>query len=148
MTLSQGNLVGAATAYFMEREDAAGHDNDDDAQEAGRSERNAPAPLSSGRALGGGPPASTGPTPSTTPAASSSRSGARITGKKIATLGDLNKDQGHSHGHGDDDDDGEGQDLFAGGEKSGLAVQNPGDPRRQVRDILEKARKYVVEKIP
>jgi len=37
--------------------------------------------------------------------------------------------------------------LFAGGEKSGLAVQDPAsnrnDPRKVVDDILKKARAYV-----
>ncbi|KAL1890059.1 protein phosphatase regulator [Sporothrix stenoceras] len=65
---------------------------------------------------------------------------------------------GHGHGHDDDDDDedydddeddskrGRG-DLFAGGEKSGLAVQDPtmaggpsSDARRVMRDIVAKAK--------
>ena len=41
----------------------------------------------------------------------------------------------------DDDEDEESQDVFAGGEKSGLAVQHPSDARRSVKDILRKARK-------
>jgi hypothetical protein len=36
--------------------------------------------------------------------------------------------------------------LFAGGEKSGLAVHNPADPRKTVKGILERARKYVQAK--
>ena len=61
---------------------------------------------------------------------------------------------GHGHAHDDDDDDDdddyepgkEPRDLFAGGEKSGLAVQDPGnknDPRKVVNDILKKARALV-----
>lgn len=73
--------------------------------------------------------------------------------KGIATLGSLG---GGSHHHdddddddddfdGDDDDDGRGN-LFAGGEKSGLAVQDPnnkpqdGGPKKIISDILAKAR--------
>lgn len=63
--------------------------------------------------------------------------------KKFATLGDLGG-SGPSHaGHGHDDDgdesEEENQDLFAGGEKSGLAVQNPDDLKRK---IIERAQRY------
>ncbi|KAL2863522.1 protein phosphatase regulator SHP1 [Aspergillus lucknowensis] len=51
--------------------------------------------------------------------------------KKFATLGDLTSGA-------DDDDDDENQDFFAGGEKSGLAVQNPDDLRKK---IIEKAKR-------
>jgi UBX domain-containing protein 1 len=57
---------------------------------------------------------------------------------------------GHGHAHDDDDDSDDEdydpreqpRDLFAGGEKSGLAVQDPkrNDPRKVVNDILKKAR--------
>jgi UBX domain-containing protein 1 len=68
-------------------------------------------------------------------------------------LGSLNNSGGgHGHAHDDDDDsddddfepDEQPRDLFAGGEKSGLAVQDPvanrNDPRKVVNDILKKAR--------
>ena len=69
--------------------------------------------------------------------------------KKIATLGDLRGGAGPSHaghGHDDDDDDDDGpsgddnQNLYAGGEKSGLAVENPDDLKKK---ILERAKKCV-----
>lgn len=71
--------------------------------------------------------------------------------KKFATLGDLRGGGGPSHaGHGhddDDDDDGdfepsddENQNLYAGGEKSGLAVENPDDLKKK---IIERAKKFV-----
>jgi UBX domain-containing protein 1 len=64
------------------------------------------------------------------------------TNKKFATLVDLSSDATRSHDHDDDDDDDDDKhDLYAGGEKSALAVQNPGDPLKQVKDILNKARK-------
>ncbi|KAF1996470.1 Cdc48-dependent protein degradation adaptor protein-like protein [Amniculicola lignicola CBS 123094] len=57
---------------------------------------------------------------------------------------------GHGHAHDDDDSDeddhDENQDFFAGGEKSGLAVQNPGqqaDPRDHINNILKRARQNV-----
>jgi UBX domain-containing protein 1 len=53
--------------------------------------------------------------------------------KKFATLGDLG---GGNAGPDSADDEGH-QDFFAGGEKSGLAVQNPDNIKQK---ILEKAR--------
>ena len=64
--------------------------------------------------------------------------------KKFATIGDLGGGSSGHAGHSHDDDDGsdsDDQELFAGGEKSALAVQNPDDLKRK---ILEKARKYVL----
>lgn len=71
----------------------------------------------------------------------------------FATLDSLNQGSagGHAgHGHDDDDDsddedyadDEQPRDLFAGGEKSGLAVQDPrrNDPRSLVNDIIKKAK--------
>lgn len=55
--------------------------------------------------------------------------------KKFATLGDLSAGGGDSS----DEDNDENQDFFAGGEKSGLAVQNPDDLKKK---IIEKAKKY------
>jgi hypothetical protein len=55
--------------------------------------------------------------------------------KKFATLGDLASSGGRDSGNEDD----ENQDLFAGGEKSALAVQNPDDIKQK---ILEKAMRY------
>ena len=70
----------------------------------------------------------------------------------LATLSSIGGG-GHGHGHDDDDDDDDDsederrgpRDLFAGGEKSGLAVQDPSqrggsDPRRLINDILAKAK--------
>ncbi|KAL1956809.1 hypothetical protein VTO42DRAFT_6759 [Malbranchea cinnamomea] len=56
--------------------------------------------------------------------------------KKFATLGDLNSGAGGD----ESEDDDEHQDLFAGGEKSGLAVQNPDDIKKK---IIEKAKRGV-----
>lgn len=72
----------------------------------------------------------------------------------LRTLKDLQSSGGDSGGHGhahDDDDsdedfkDDENQDFFAGGEKSGLAVQNPNaaNPRDHINNILKRARQSV-----
>ncbi|KPM37131.1 hypothetical protein AK830_g9442 [Neonectria ditissima] len=70
--------------------------------------------------------------------------------KGIATLGSLGGSSHHHDDDSDDDDDSDGNDdddgrgnLFAGGEKSGLAVQDPhqdGGPKKIISDILAKAR--------
>lgn len=87
-------------------------------------------------------------------AASSSRGGPQTTSqpkrKGIATLGSLGSGAHAHEDDGDDDDDYEDDDdegrgnLFAGGEKSGLAVQDPhqeGSQRKIISDILAKAAK-------
>ena len=53
-------------------------------------------------------------------------------------LGDAGGHEGHGHADDDSDDDETKQDFFAGGEKSGLAVQNPDDLKKK---ILEKAKR-------
>lgn len=67
----------------------------------------------------------------------------------IATLGSLGGSSHQHDDHDDDDDDDDDEDdgrgnLFAGGEKSGLAVQDPnqpdGGPRKLINDILAKAK--------
>lgn len=64
--------------------------------------------------------------------------------KKFATLGDLSGGGSGAHaGHGHDNDSDDSdydpkQDLFAGGEKSALAVQNPDEMKKK---LLERARK-------
>jgi len=59
--------------------------------------------------------------------------------KKFATLGDLKEGAPpgyHGHAHDDDDSDDEDYkpDLYAGGEKSGLAVENPDDLKKKIID--------------
>jgi UBX domain-containing protein 1 len=58
--------------------------------------------------------------------------------KKFATLSDLSGGGATSENTDEDDDN---QDFFAGGEKSGLAVQNPDDIKQK---IMEKAMKYAI----
>jgi UBX domain-containing protein 1 len=125
-----------------------------DAEEDSRDTSTAPAP-----AAAPAPDNYTGPrTLDGRPAPEAARSSAQAARKPaasqqkkkgIATLGSLGSSS-HQHDHGDDDDDdfdGEDDDgrgnLFAGGEKSGLAVQDPhqeGGPKKIISDILAKAR--------
>lgn len=84
------------------------------------------------------------------PAAASSSSKQKKKG--IATLGSMGGSSHAQSTHDDDDesdsdyeDEGRGN-LFAGGEKSGLAVQDPHQdsrPKKVIDDILAKARAYV-----
>lgn len=83
-----------------------------------------------------------------------SRKPAQQKKKGVATLGSLGGGSGHQHDDDDDDldddyDEDEDEDdgrrnLFAGGEKSGLAVQDPkqqdSGPRKLINDILAKAK--------
>ena len=106
-----------------------------------------PTRAGAGRTLGGGPvPAE--PSASSGQQTPSSRQAPR---RGLNTLKDI-QSQGARHSHGsnsghddDEDDEDEQQDFFAGGEKSGLAVQNPNaaNPRDHINSILNRARRYV-----
>ena len=89
--------------------------------------------LGGGRRLGDGPSDSP-PVPLSTPIIQRPTS-KPTTQKRFATLGDFSSGGANN---GDADDDQDPQDLFAGGEKSALAVQNPDDIKKK---ILEKAMK-------
>lgn len=117
-------------------------------------------------AVAAAPSASTGPTvepaytgprtldgrPAPQYATASSSAAAKKPQKRtgLATLSSLGG--GHSHDDDDDDEDDDSddegrrgpRDLFAGGEKSGLAVQDPSqrpsDPRKIINDIVAKAK--------
>ncbi|KAE8355796.1 hypothetical protein BDV28DRAFT_128389 [Aspergillus coremiiformis] len=123
------DLEAAVTEFFAEQDEALQEGNSGASQALGANE-SAP---SASRSLGG----SSSQSPSITPQPpSTSRKSAPK--KKFATLGDF------ASGDGDDseeDDDSVNQDFFAGGEKSGLAVQNPDDIKKK---IIEKARRTQV----
>ncbi|PGH27169.1 hypothetical protein AJ80_01126 [Polytolypa hystricis UAMH7299] len=117
-----------AIAEYYAQQEQPGEDDDepsDDDVDMQQQQR------AGGRTLGGGPAPVEEPESS-----SSSRKAPR---KKFATLGDLSAGDGGGGDSSDEDDD-EPQDLFAGGEKSALAVQNPDDIRQK---ILEKAKRGV-----
>ncbi|OJD12447.1 hypothetical protein AJ78_06962 [Emergomyces pasteurianus Ep9510] len=114
---SNWDLQDALAGYYPDQDDAMRDDFESDDE---------PAQPSGGRTLGGA-----------APPPSSESSVRKAPRKKFATLGDLNAGDAGAHDHSDDDSD-EGQDMFAGGEKSGLAVQNPDDIRQK---IIEKAKR-------
>jgi UBX domain-containing protein 1 len=72
--------------------------------------------------------------------------------KGLATLSSLGSGHDHDHDHDDDDDDEDDEDypgkrprdLFAGGEKSGLAVHDPAQAetgaKKIINDIIAKAK--------
>ena len=144
------DISSAAAEYFTAQEEAAEQGGDDpqetEAYTGPRTLDGRPAPQFA----------------SAIPVASSSAPPRR---SGIATLGSLAGSSygghgGHGHAHDEDDDDDDDdddyepgerpRDLFAGGEKSGLAVQDPpnrNDPRKVVSDILKKARAYVYSPI-
>ncbi len=163
LATNQWDLSSAAAEYYTSQEEGV---NDAEAEETAEAppasgippdRSGAPTAVpAGGRTLGGSSDVPQAiPTTSKAPPPTSSSKSKATSNKKFATLGDLNQGHAGSHGHGghghahDDDDDDDSdiddkkQNMFAGGEKSGLAVKNP-DPKDQVRKIIEKAKKYVM----
>ncbi|KAL8793081.1 MAG: hypothetical protein Q9195_004287 [Heterodermia aff. obscurata] len=136
---NQWDLSGAATEYYTSLEDLTNQEEAADADVHSQNTRLVP---SDTRPLDGNPPPQPIPTTSNMPPAPAS-SANQPPKKKFATLGDLSgsgpsSHAGHGHEEDGDDSDDENQDLFAGGEKSGLAVQNPDDLKRK---IIERAQR-------
>lgn len=135
MEANRWDISGAATEFYTIQEEDAG------AQEEDISE--VPADYTGPRTLDGRP----APTSAIPTVGSSSRSTKKAPPRGgIATLGSISQqDDGHGHGHDDDDsedENGQPRDLFAGGEKSGLAVQDPRgprDPKKIVNELIKKA---------
>ncbi|KAJ5365933.1 hypothetical protein N7517_008819 [Penicillium concentricum] len=128
------DIEAAVTEFFAEQDEALQDSNTSGGGQSG-TEGSSGAP-SGGRTLGGGA------VPASSSAAAESSSSARNTApkKKFATMGDFASGGGGGGGDSSDgnDTDDHDHDFFTGGEKSGLAVQNPDDLKRK---ILEKARK-------
>lgn len=86
------------------------------------------------------------PAPQAIPSVGSSSNSTSRPHGGIATLGSIGGDAHAGHGHDDDDDsdDEKPRDLFAGGEKSGLAVQDPKSdpksPKSLIQEIINKAK--------
>ncbi|KAF7166755.1 hypothetical protein CNMCM5623_000262 [Aspergillus felis] len=120
------DIEAAVTEFFAEQDEAMQGAN----AVGGQSLGGADSAASAGRSLGG----SSSQSGTATPQQPSSSSRKPTSKKRFATLGDFASGGGDSS----DEDDTENQDFFAGGEKSGLAVQNPDDLKRK---IIEKARK-------
>ena len=138
-----GDVDTAIQTYFAAQDDQVDDNVKDDSDYEDEDEPAAPAPpqpqptvgAGGGRRLGEGPSDSPAVNVSTTskpkPISKSSKRGG------VATLGDFG-----AAGKNEDSSDDEKQDFFAGGEKSGLAVQNPGNSQDDLKKrILEKAKK-------
>ncbi|KAK4096427.1 SEP-domain-containing protein [Parathielavia hyrcaniae] len=133
LSASSWDIDSAVTSYYADMEEGE--------QAPGRS----PSPDYTGpRTLDGRP------APGAATASSSSSKASKPQKRTgMATLSDLGIG-GHDDSDDDDDDEDDDderrgpRDLFAGGEKSGLAVQDPAqrssDPRRLINDIVAKAR--------
>ncbi|KAJ5104685.1 UBX domain-containing protein 1 [Penicillium alfredii] len=122
------DMEAAVTEFFAEQDEALQDMNTGGGRPLGA--EGASGTPAGGRSLGGG----AAPSASAAPESSSSARRAAPK-KKFATLGDFASGDG---GDSSDDDGSVDQDFFAGGEKSGLAVQNPDDLKKK---ILEKARR-------
>ena len=157
MNASNGDLTLAASLFFDESAEQQEGASVPDVEMAGDDEPTKPNPNPNpaqqpvpggGRTLGGAyvpPPAGASASSTPKPAASKQPTQRGVAGAR--TLKDLQSSGGgHGHAHDDEDDeddkDDENQDFFAGGEKSGLAVQNPNqaNPRDQINNILKRAR--------
>jgi UBX domain-containing protein 1 len=137
LAASQGDIATAVASYYAAQEDSmsdnpADQDYEEPDQPSQEAQPEAQPSFGGGRRLGDGSADAAPATIAST--SSSSKPKAKPARAGIATLGDYGA-SGRNH---DDSDDDDKQDLFAGGEKSGLAVQNPDDLKKR---ILEKAQK-------
>jgi UBX domain-containing protein 1 len=140
------DLNSAVTEYFASLDEGtAGGPMDEDEPE--------PEPYTGPRTLDGRPAPESIPSVGSSSKAPPKKKGGFATLGSLGQAGGAGGHAGHGHSHDDDDDSDdddfepgeEPRDLFAGGEKSGLAVQDPSnrdrnDPRKVVNDILKKAR--------
>lgn len=132
------------STWFAAREGDEGDAGEEDAEEADEIDAPVAAAPSTGYVAGGGRTLGGGPAP---PSAAASSSRAPPPTSRRAPIGrggprtikDLQGEGANAH---EDDDSDEDTDMFAGGEKSGLAVKGPGgNPQDQINNILDRARR-------
>ncbi|KAI1640665.1 hypothetical protein F4809DRAFT_589698 [Biscogniauxia mediterranea] len=134
LTASNWDIQAAVQAFYDDAEDDA-----ISAGEAGASTSDVAPPGYTGpRTLDGRPAPQAIPT-------TSSSSSRHVKKKGLATLSSIAGGSAHDQEDDDseDDDDDAHRDTYAGGEKSGLAVQDPNqraDPKRIINDLLAKAK--------
>jgi UBX domain-containing protein 1 len=135
---AQWDFQSALTAFYNPPEETADDQEQEEEMTNVDGPSSTPLPQSgSGRRLGDESESTdTQAIPSTSSSRSAKPPKRATADKKFATLVDIGNE---SHGHDDPDDSDYDDDknLFAGGEKSALAVQNPDDLKKK---ILEKAR--------
>lgn len=133
----------AVAAYYTDQDNSAS--NTGAAPASARASAAAPPEYIGPRTLDGRPAPQYAQSSSSAPKKTQKRTG-------LATLSSIGgrRDEDDDEDEDDEEDEGRGpRDLFAGGEKSGLAVQDPSqrepnsDTRRLLQDILAKAREYV-----
>ncbi|KAI1271098.1 hypothetical protein F5Y07DRAFT_36348 [Xylaria sp. FL0933] len=133
LTASNWDVMVAAESYFADEDEAMGGGG---SGTGAASSSAAPPDYTGPRTLDGRP------APQAIPTTSSASSSKRPQKKKgLATLSSYADNDNDDDD--DDDDDGAHRDTYAGGEKSGLAVQDPNqraDPRRIINDLLSKAK--------
>lgn len=146
LTSSEWNLPAAVGSYFADDEEAVAEPAA--ASSSQQPAAQAPPDYTGPRTLDGRP----APQSAFKSSSSSSKKPARKTG--ISTLGSLKGGNADNDDDNTDEDEDEAErkgprDLFAGGEKSGLAVQDPSrgnsskDPANVIKDILAQAKAYV-----
>ncbi|KAI5918842.1 hypothetical protein F4810DRAFT_551824 [Camillea tinctor] len=134
LSASNWDLTNAVQAFYADADEDAVT-----AGEAGASSSDAAPPGYTGpRTLDGRPAPQAIPT-------TSSSSSRHVKKKGLATLSSIGGGSAHDQEDDDseDDDDDVHRDTYAGGEKSGLAVQDPNqrpDPKRIINDLLAKAK--------
>ena len=159
LTSSDWEVDQAVTNYYESLEGGDPHANEMDVDEDDEEDEE-PAPKQTesaasssiftsggGRRLGD---ESSAPSSSTAPAPSASSSAARKpkSTKPKSKFGGFKELRDRDEAGDDDDDDEKDQEYYAGGDKSGLAVQEPNPnggsrPEDHVRRLLETARRYV-----
>lgn len=123
--MNDWNVEAAMQDFFAATEEEADMDESGDAP----APQSRPSGSSSARTLGGGP---------APPTTTSSLPPAKKAKKKFSSFKDLRGDTGDH----DDDSDKE-QEYFAGGDKSALAVQDPGNSARDpMQRLIDTARRY------
>ncbi|KAF2841517.1 SEP-domain-containing protein [Patellaria atrata CBS 101060] len=136
LSMSNWDVANATALYYetQESQEQAEAEEDELMEEAPSS--------GGGRTLGGAP------APSAAASSSSAPRAAPGPQRGLRTLRDLqggSGSHGHAHDSDDDDDDENRQDFYTGGEKSGLAVENPGSQNAQdlVNRVLQRAQRNV-----
>ncbi|KAI0471460.1 SEP-domain-containing protein [Xylariaceae sp. FL0804] len=135
LSASNWDLSVAIQSYFADEEDGG---SGEPAASSSSAAATAPPDYTGPRTLDGRPVPQAIPTTS-----SSSKPPPKKKG--LATLSSIGGGSAHDHDEdeSEDDDDEAHRDTYAGGEKSGLALQDPNqraDPRRIINDLLSKAK--------
>ncbi|KAI0198436.1 hypothetical protein F4808DRAFT_258078 [Astrocystis sublimbata] len=142
LRVSNWDISDAVQSWYADEDKRINHDEPAAASGSGAASSSSAAPpdYTGPRTLDGRP------APQAIPTTSSAASRRPQKKKGLATLSSIGGVSAHDHDDDDDDepdDDAARRDTYAGGEKSGLAVQDPSqgvDPKRLINDLLSKAK--------